>query len=72
MLTAACFQWATTWDRSSLLTYTNLSPNPINFGNPGAIGQADIVVNDQDLLQEIHGFGASLSTHLQLFSCRCA
>ena len=55
-------QWSTTWDRSKLFTYTNLSPNPINFGSPGAIGEADIVVTDTSTFQSIWGFGASLST----------
>lgn len=54
-------QWSTTWDRSQLFTYTNLSPNPINFGSPGAIGQADIVVTDTSTYQSVWGFGASLS-----------
>ncbi|KAH8115004.1 glycoside hydrolase [Phellopilus nigrolimitatus] len=53
--------WATTWDRGSLFTYTNLSPNPINFVSPGAIGSADIVVNDQSTYQTVWGFGASLT-----------
>ena len=54
-------QWQTTWDRSKLLTYQNLSPNPINFVSPGAIGQADIVVRDTSVYQTVYGFGASLS-----------
>ena len=54
-------QWQTTWDRSKLLTYQNLSPNPINFVSPGAIGQADIVVRDTSVFQTVYGFGASLS-----------
>ncbi|KAH9847953.1 glycoside hydrolase [Lenzites betulinus] len=53
--------WSTTWDRSQLLTYKNLSPNPIQFKNPGAIGAADIVVNDAQTYQSILGFGASLT-----------
>ncbi|KJA25268.1 glycoside hydrolase family 30 protein [Hypholoma sublateritium FD-334 SS-4] len=37
--------WQTTWDRSKL--FTSLAPSsPINFVTPGAIGSADIVVND--------------------------
>ncbi len=55
-------QWSTTWDRSKLFTYTNLSPNPVTFGSPGAIGQADIVVTDTSTFQSVWGFGATLST----------
>lgn len=54
-------QWSTTWDRSDLFTYTNLSPNPIDFVTPGATGSADIVVNDGTVYQDMIGFGASLS-----------
>ncbi|TBU27192.1 glycoside hydrolase [Dichomitus squalens] len=53
--------WATTWDRSSIFTYTNLSPNPINFGSPGAIGDADIDITDASTFQSVWGFGASLT-----------
>ncbi|OBZ71285.1 Severin [Grifola frondosa] len=53
--------WATTWDRAQLFTYTNLSPSPLNFVSPGAIGAADITVDDSTLLQNIDGFGASLT-----------
>ncbi|KAH9922871.1 glycoside hydrolase [Epithele typhae] len=53
--------WATTWDRGSLFTYTNLSPNPINFASPGAIGDADIVITDTSTYQSVWGFGASLT-----------
>lgn len=53
--------YSTTWDRSKLFTYTNLSPNPINFVTPGAIGAADIVVNDGSKFQNMFGFGASLT-----------
>ena len=55
-------QWSTTWDRSDLFTYTNLSPNPVNFVTPGAIGSADIIVNDGSVLQSMVGHGATLST----------
>ena len=57
-----CVQYTTTWDRKSLFTYTNLGPNPINFGKPGATGQADIVVNDNQGYQAIWGHGGALST----------
>ncbi|RDX42626.1 glycoside hydrolase [Lentinus brumalis] len=53
--------WSTTWDRSKLFTYTNLSPNPVTFGSPGAIGQADIVVTDTSTFQSVWGFGATLT-----------
>ncbi|KJA25337.1 glycoside hydrolase family 30 protein [Hypholoma sublateritium FD-334 SS-4] len=52
--------WQTTWDRSKL--FTSLSPSsPINFVIPGAIGSADIVVNDGTTYQSIVGFGGSLT-----------
>ncbi|KAI0352581.1 glycoside hydrolase [Trametes cingulata] len=53
--------WTTTWDRSQLLTYKNLSPNPVNFVSPGPAGQADITVNDGTVFQNMVGFGASLT-----------
>ncbi|KAI0648146.1 glycoside hydrolase [Trametes meyenii] len=53
--------WSTTWDRSSLFTYNNLSPNPITFNSPGAIGAADIVINDGQTFQSVWGYGASLT-----------
>ncbi|KAI1793363.1 glycoside hydrolase [Ganoderma leucocontextum] len=53
--------WSTTWDRSDLFTYTNLSPNPITFVSPGAIGDADIVITDTSTYQSVWGFGASLT-----------
>ncbi|KAL5498371.1 hypothetical protein ACEPAH_2513 [Sanghuangporus vaninii] len=53
--------WTTTWDRSSLLTYKNLGPNPINFVSPGATGSADIVVDDTSTFQSIWGVGGSLT-----------
>ncbi|KAI0632331.1 glycoside hydrolase [Trametes polyzona] len=53
--------WSTTWDRSQLLTYTNLYPNPVQFKTPGAIGAADIVINDAKTYQTVWGFGASLT-----------
>lgn len=55
-------QWQTTWDRSKL--YTSLKPSsPINFGSPGAIGAADIDVDDTQTYQSVWGFGGSLSEH---------
>ncbi|KAI0369367.1 glycoside hydrolase [Pilatotrama ljubarskyi] len=53
--------WTSTWDKAQLFTYTNLSPNPINFGSPGAIGQADITINDETLAQAMVGYGATLT-----------
>ncbi|KAL6302008.1 glycoside hydrolase superfamily [Sparassis latifolia] len=53
--------WQTTWNRDSLFTYTNLSPNPIPWNTPGAIGQADIVVDDSTVYQQMIGFGAALT-----------
>ncbi|KAF9485722.1 glycoside hydrolase [Pholiota conissans] len=52
--------WQTTWDRSKL--FTSLAPSsPINFVTPGAIGSADIVINDGTVFQSIAGFGGSLT-----------
>ncbi|KAG6849460.1 hypothetical protein H0H93_008247 [Arthromyces matolae] len=52
--------WQTTWDRSKL--FTSLAPStPIIFGTPGAIGQADIVVDDSTVYQSITGFGGGLT-----------
>ncbi|KAF8180143.1 glucan endo-1,6-beta-glucosidase [Pholiota molesta] len=52
--------WQTTWDRSKL--FTSLAPSsPINFVTPGAIGSADIVINDGTVYQQIAGFGGSLT-----------
>lgn len=56
------WQYTTTWDRSSLFTYQNLGSSPINFVTPGAIGTADIVVNDAQVYQTMFGHGGSLST----------
>jgi hypothetical protein len=56
-------QWQTTWDRQKLFTrQPTTSGLPINFGNPGAIGQADIVIEDTQVFQTMDGFGATLST----------
>ncbi|KAF4609466.1 hypothetical protein D9613_012241 [Agrocybe pediades] len=53
-------QWQTTWDRSKL--FTSLAPStPINFVTPGPIANADIVINDANVLQPILGFGGSLT-----------
>ncbi|TFK70756.1 glycoside hydrolase [Pluteus cervinus] len=52
--------WQLTWDRSRLFSRISMA-SPINFGNPGSIASADIVVNDGQLFQDIDGFGASLS-----------
>ena len=54
-------QWSTTWDRSKLFTYTNLSPNPINFVAPNVVGSADIDVDDSSVFQSVFGFGGTLS-----------
>ncbi|KAF9448810.1 glycoside hydrolase family 30 protein [Macrolepiota fuliginosa MF-IS2] len=56
--------WQTTWDRAKL--FTSVGPNsagtsPINFATPGAIGDADISVNDNSVFQTIAGFGGSLT-----------
>jgi hypothetical protein len=55
-------QWQTTWDRQKLFTrQPTTSGLPINFGTPGAIGSADIVVDDTQIFQSMDGFGATLS-----------
>ncbi|KAL0564533.1 hypothetical protein V5O48_017513 [Marasmius crinis-equi] len=52
--------WQTTWDRQKL--FTSLAPSSaINFASPGAVGQADIRVDDTSLQQNIFGFGSSLT-----------
>ncbi|KAI0270572.1 glycoside hydrolase [Gloeopeniophorella convolvens] len=63
-LSAAQYQiwdiWQTTWDRSKL--YTSLQPStPINFGSPGAIGAADIDVDDTSTYQSVWGLGGALT-----------
>ncbi|EPQ55644.1 glycoside hydrolase [Gloeophyllum trabeum ATCC 11539] len=52
--------FTTKWDRTSLFTYSQPSP-VINFGTPGATGQADIVVDDAKTYQTVIGFGATLT-----------
>ncbi|KAF5362729.1 hypothetical protein D9758_011677 [Tetrapyrgos nigripes] len=52
--------WQTTWDRSSLFKQVSVS-SPINFVSSGAIGSADIVVDDSVELQNIFGFGGTLT-----------
>ncbi|KAF8501267.1 glycoside hydrolase superfamily [Gautieria morchelliformis] len=55
-------QWQTTWDRQKLFTrQPTTSGLPINFGTPGPIGSADIVVDDTEIFQSMDGFGASLT-----------
>ncbi|KAI0060172.1 glycoside hydrolase [Artomyces pyxidatus] len=52
--------WQTVWDRSKL--YTSLKPSqPINFGSPGAIGAADIDVDDTSTYQSVWGLGGGLT-----------
>lgn len=58
-------QWSTTWQRDDLFTYTNLSPNPINFVSPGSTGTSDIVITDSTVYQQMVGFGSALSKHTQ-------
>ncbi|KAI0333701.1 glycoside hydrolase [Cubamyces sp. BRFM 1775] len=70
--------WATTWDRTQLFTYTNLSPNPVSFVSPSTAGQADIAVNDGAVFQDMAGFGATLTdssalilNNLKANACSC-
>ncbi|KAF8595136.1 glycoside hydrolase family 30 protein [Ceratobasidium sp. AG-I] len=51
--------WQTTWDRTKLLTRST-DPN-VNFVTKGAIGDADIVVSDGTVYQQMDGFGATLT-----------
>ncbi|KAF8517702.1 glycoside hydrolase superfamily [Hysterangium stoloniferum] len=54
--------WQTTWDRQKLFTRQSTNNGlPINFGIPGAIGQADIVIEDTQVFQTMDGFGATLT-----------
>ncbi|CCO38011.1 glucosylceramidase [Rhizoctonia solani AG-1 IB] len=51
--------WQTTWDRSKLLTRAN---DPlVNFVAKGAIGDADVIVSDSTVYQQMDGFGATLT-----------
>ncbi|EIW76828.1 glycoside hydrolase family 30 protein [Coniophora puteana RWD-64-598 SS2] len=52
--------WTTTYDQSSLLTYSQ-PPNGIQFTSPGATGDVDIQVDDSSVYQTIYGFGAALT-----------
>lgn len=52
--------WQTKWDRTNL--FSNISPStPIDFVTPGDIGQADIVITDSTVYQQMVGFGGSLT-----------
>lgn len=52
--------WQTTWDRTNL--FSNVSPSTaVNFVTPGAIGDADIVITDSTVYQQMVGFGGSLT-----------
>lgn len=53
--------WSTTWQRDSLFTYKDLSPNPIDFTSPGSTGTSDIVITDSTTYQSMVGFGAALT-----------
>ncbi|KAJ6476001.1 glucan endo-1,6-beta-glucosidase [Mycena vitilis] len=52
--------WQTTWNHAEL--FTSLAPStPINFGTPGAVASADIVVSETTVFQTINGFGGTLT-----------
>ncbi|KAF8595142.1 glycoside hydrolase family 30 protein [Ceratobasidium sp. AG-I] len=51
--------WQTTWDKSKLLSRST-DPN-VNFVTKGAIGDADIVVSDGAVYQQMDVFGATLT-----------
>ncbi|EJT98624.1 glycoside hydrolase [Dacryopinax primogenitus] len=53
--------WETAYDQSVLFERQYPSDLPINFVTPGAIGAADIVVDDSTLYQPIDGFGGALT-----------
>ncbi|KZT50966.1 glycoside hydrolase family 30 protein [Calocera cornea HHB12733] len=52
--------WVTAYDQSQLFQRQDLS-EPINFVSPSGTGQADIVVDDGSVYQDIDGFGAALT-----------
>ncbi|KAF9526218.1 glucan endo-1,6-beta-glucosidase [Crepidotus variabilis] len=52
--------WQTTWNKNKL--FSSLAPNPpLDFVAPGAIGDADILVDENTKYQTIVGFGGSLT-----------
>ncbi|KAJ6449146.1 glycoside hydrolase family 30 protein [Mycena vitilis] len=52
--------WQTTWNHAEL--FTSLAPStPINFGTPGPVASADIVVSETTMYQTINGFGGTLT-----------
>jgi O-glycosyl hydrolase len=51
--------YATKWDKTQL--FSSLKPSPINFDTPGAIGDADITIDDSTKYQEMAGFGGTLT-----------
>ncbi|OJT15176.1 Endo-1,6-beta-D-glucanase [Trametes pubescens] len=53
--------WTTTWDRTQLLNYENLSPNPVNFVAASGTDDGDITIDDGTVHQSMAGFGASLT-----------
>jgi hypothetical protein len=60
--------WQSTWNQNPLFEYNpsswSSSPSvPVNFVTPGAIGQADIIVDDSQVYQQMYGFGGSLSEY---------
>ncbi|KAM6503070.1 Glycoside hydrolase superfamily [Amanita muscaria] len=52
--------WQTTWDSSDLFTHVPMSSS-INFVTPGPVANADVVVSDSVVFQQIDGIGASLT-----------
>jgi hypothetical protein len=56
--------YATKWDKTQL--FSSLKPSPINFDTPGAIGDADITIDDSTKYQEMAGFGGTLSPFFAL------
>ncbi|KAH9847930.1 glycoside hydrolase [Lenzites betulinus] len=53
--------WTTTWDRTQLFSYEDLTSSPVNFVSPGAEGRANIAVDDGTMFQTMAGVGASLT-----------
>ncbi|KAG8845893.1 hypothetical protein FRB96_002223 [Tulasnella sp. 330] len=53
--------FTTTWDRSSLFTYTNLGSSPIDFTTGVPAGSAVINVEQTTVYQTLDGFGATLT-----------
>ncbi|KAF9514583.1 glycoside hydrolase family 30 protein [Hydnum rufescens UP504] len=52
--------WQTTWDGAIEFSYNNTN-GAINWATPGPISSADIVIDDEQLFQQMDGFGAAMT-----------